>query len=476
MKRMFNSQTKNPFALSKLKVLMLGFLVLFALGSFPVYGQDVEGTTFNECEYPPSSGGSQSYEYIACVEVADLNNSSGPSPYSDFTYLSAHINPGETVNVSLTPGFPGSAYIEYWKIWIDYNGDCDFEDAGEEVFCGSGNSTVTGSFTFPSSIIGVTRMRVSMSYGTYPPCCGTFPYGEVEDYAINFNAEDLVVRTSDAYMLLFPFENGTFVGTGIQVGNNWNNTHYLVGDWNNDYDTHDLITRNFYAEMILCPYRNETFYTHGIKIVAHSYFYTHYFVGNWTNNGTDDLIVRDSYGNLWLFPFEDEIFGPGTNLGGGWDYTHYFVGNWSGNGTPDLIVRDSDGYMWFFKYNNGTFDLATQVGNGWNFTDYFVGNWTGDGTDDMITRDSSGNMRLYPFRNESFYGVPGSGTIVATGWNYSDYFVGDWQNNNTDDMIVLESNGDLILYPFEDETFGPGTTAGTGFNYTHYLVGQWTNQ
>jgi Zn-dependent metalloprotease len=370
----------------------------------------------SEETYCPSSGGSQSYEYIAGVAVADLNNASGASPYSDFTDLTAHLIRGKTFNVELTPGFPGSAYTEWWEIWIDFNGDYDFEDAGEEVFSGSGNSVVTGSFTVPGdAVLGDTLMRVSMSYGTYPPYCGTFYYGEVEDYTVNiFNADDLVVRTSDSRLLLFPFENETFVGTGKQVGHGWNFTHYLVGDWNNDYDTHDLIVRNSSGTMRLYPYRNETFYTYGSIQVGQNFNYTHYFVGNWTNNGTDDLIVRDSNGYLWLLPYVEDVgFGTGTNLGGGWNYTHYFVGNWSGNGSPDLIVRDSNGYMWFFKFNNGTFGLAKLVGNGWNFTDYFVGNWTDDGTDDLIIRDSSGNMRLYPFRNETFYGVPGSGAIVA---------------------------------------------------------------
>jgi Zn-dependent metalloprotease/chitodextrinase len=136
--------------------------------------------------YCTSSGNSQSYEYIAGVQVGDLNNPSGASPYSDFTYLTAYLIKGDTVNVALTPGFPGSAYTENWKIWIDYNDDHDFEDAGEEVFAGSGSSIVTGSFTVPTNTItGDTRMRVSMSYSTYPPICGTFTYGEVEDYNAN---------------------------------------------------------------------------------------------------------------------------------------------------------------------------------------------------------------------------------------------------------------------------------------------------
>jgi hypothetical protein len=321
-----------------------------------------------------------------------------------------------------------------------------------------------------------TECESSTGY-PYPGCHGCGGPGLIFPEPGGFNEEDLVVRTSDARLLLFPFENGIFTGSGKQVGHGWNFTHYLVGDWNNDYDTQDLIVRNSSGTMRLYPYRNETFYTYGSIQVGQNFNYTHYFVGNWTNNGTDDLIVRDSNGYLWLLPYVEDVgFGSGTSLGGGWNFTHYFIGNWSGNGTPDLIVRDSYGYMWFFKFNNGTFSPAKRVGNGWYFTDYFVGNWTGDGTDDLIVRDSSGNMRLYPFRNESFYGISGSGKTVATGWYFTDYFVGDWKNNGTDDMIVRESNGNLKLYPFENEIFGSGTTAGTGFNYTHYLVGQWTDE
>jgi hypothetical protein len=136
--------------------------------------------------YCTSSGDSQAYEWIARVQVADLDNSSGPSPYTDFTHLVANLESGSSMTVALTPGFAGSPYTECWNIWIDYNGDKDFDDAGELVFTGTGNSIVTGSFTVPSDAKGQTRMRVSMSWGSCPPSCGTFPYGEVEDYTVNF--------------------------------------------------------------------------------------------------------------------------------------------------------------------------------------------------------------------------------------------------------------------------------------------------
>jgi PKD repeat protein len=138
------------------------------------------------CNYCTSSGNNQNYEWIAGVSVGTLNNPSGPSGYTDYTHLTANLTAGGLTNVSLTPGFASSSYTEYWRIWIDYNGDCDFADAGEQVFSGSGSGLVSGNFTVPSSAAGtITRMRVSMSYSTYAPYCGTFTYGEVEDYTVN---------------------------------------------------------------------------------------------------------------------------------------------------------------------------------------------------------------------------------------------------------------------------------------------------
>jgi PKD repeat protein len=178
-------------------------------------GSDTENKTnyitVQEAVYCDSSGNSQSYEYIAGVNVSDLSNSSGATGYSDFTYMTANLIEGESASVLLTPGFTGSSYTEYWRIWIDYNMDSDFEDSGEQVFSGSGSSNVSGSFTVPSGTSGViTRMRVSMSYSSYPPYCGTFTYGEVEDYTVeisggvvdppvaDFTASDTTINVGDS--------------------------------------------------------------------------------------------------------------------------------------------------------------------------------------------------------------------------------------------------------------------------------------
>lgn len=131
-------------------------------------------------------------EWIASVQLGSLNNSTGANGgYGDFTSLATSITRGTSQTIYLKPGFSGSSYKENWRVWIDYNKDGDFTDSGEQVASGSGSgtSTVKASFTVPSSVsTGITRMRVIMRYGSAPSPCGTFSYGEVEDYTVNITA------------------------------------------------------------------------------------------------------------------------------------------------------------------------------------------------------------------------------------------------------------------------------------------------
>lgn len=51
-----------------------------------------------------------------------------------------------------------------WRVWIDYNGDGDFLDAGEKVYsiATADRLTRTTSLTIPSdAVVGSTRMRIA---------------------------------------------------------------------------------------------------------------------------------------------------------------------------------------------------------------------------------------------------------------------------------------------------------------------------
>ncbi len=136
-------------------------------------------------QYCESMGKNQNYEWISRVQVGNLDNTSGASAYSDYTNKKVTLTKSGSTSVTLTPAYASRSYTEYWKIWIDYNGDGDFADTGEEVFAKSGVSAVTGSFTVPASpAASQTRMRVSMKFSASASYCETFTYGEVEDYGV----------------------------------------------------------------------------------------------------------------------------------------------------------------------------------------------------------------------------------------------------------------------------------------------------
>lgn len=142
---------------------------------------------------PPAycaSNGTSSLEWINKVVLGSINNTSGNNNgYGNYTSLTTNLTKGSSYTINLTPGFPSGSYVEAWKVWIDYNGDLDWADAGEMVGQGSGSSTVNITFTVPAGNATVTtRMRVSMKYNAYPPNCGSYTYGEVEDYTVSIVA------------------------------------------------------------------------------------------------------------------------------------------------------------------------------------------------------------------------------------------------------------------------------------------------
>lgn len=97
----------------------------------------VIGSGTPQPNYCSAASGNANDEWISQVSFGSFSRSSGAGTYSDFT--EAQI--GQAVNLQrgsnslrLTPQFAGTAYNEYWKVWVDLNKDGDFTDAGEELF------------------------------------------------------------------------------------------------------------------------------------------------------------------------------------------------------------------------------------------------------------------------------------------------------------------------------------------------------
>lgn len=166
---------------------------LFASGGFraSILTSNGCGTGSTTTTYCNASGSNTQYEWIGNVNIGSVNNTTtSNNGYGNFTNLSTILTTGTSNTIKLTPGFSGSAYNEYFNVYIDYNKDLDFTDAGELVYSSPATmAMISGVFTVPTSAsIGSTRMRVMMKDGAITGSCETFTYGEVEDYTISIQA------------------------------------------------------------------------------------------------------------------------------------------------------------------------------------------------------------------------------------------------------------------------------------------------
>ncbi|MGH1386144.1 GEVED domain-containing protein [Kordia sp.] len=162
--------------------------------------------TYASAQYCTSAGGDPSAEFISRVQLNTLDNSSATAPvtgYTDFTGVTpTDLEISTSYSITITKFWPaggGGPYNEGIGVWIDYNQDGDFFDAGEFVYNDTPNTTtpVTGNFTIPlGATLGNTRMRVQMQgdNSVNDPCdvVGTgYDYGEVEDYTVNITSSSL---------------------------------------------------------------------------------------------------------------------------------------------------------------------------------------------------------------------------------------------------------------------------------------------
>ncbi|EAY31575.1 M14 family zinc carboxypeptidase [Microscilla marina] len=164
-----------------------------AAGNTSAASNSVDATTLAvTITYCASKGNNVNDEYIGKVQFGSIDNTSGSgNGYTDFTSQITAVAKGSSNPITITPTWIGTVYNEGYSVWIDFNQDGDFTDAGEQVFTQSAtkNTPVSGTIAIPSTALsGATRMRVSMKYNGIPTSCENFTYGEVEDYTVNIGS------------------------------------------------------------------------------------------------------------------------------------------------------------------------------------------------------------------------------------------------------------------------------------------------
>ena len=134
--------------------------------------------------------GDTRYEFIERFSMLDwygdgINVNSGNNNGGVFFTTTRYLTETSRYDLSYAPGYVGSAYNEYWSVYLDVNRDGDFTDAGELLHQWSGTGANTDYVILPSfPVEGYSRLRVVMGYGGHPGPCGTSFEGEMEDYVV----------------------------------------------------------------------------------------------------------------------------------------------------------------------------------------------------------------------------------------------------------------------------------------------------
>lgn len=154
--------------------------------------------------YGPSAALFPDNTYIYQVKVGGQTNAStcttlAPGPgsqvvqYSNYTgYLAPfEVESGKPFNFSVGVGTCNQGMVSIFKIFIDWNGDGDFNDSDEEAYTSanlSGGKLVSGTITAPQISPLVTRLRVvcvETPIASVVTPTGTYNYGETEDYCLH---------------------------------------------------------------------------------------------------------------------------------------------------------------------------------------------------------------------------------------------------------------------------------------------------
>ncbi|ANE51437.1 kelch repeat-containing protein [Flavisolibacter tropicus] len=127
------------------------------------------------------------------------SNANSYSVYAPTGTLTTTVNRGQSYPLKIQ----GDAdEPQNFAVWIDYNQDNDFDDAGEFVYATTGGNVIlfSATITIPATAaLGPTRLRVRSNYEpmTSIDYCRRISWGEAEDYTITIVGDGAPITLSE---------------------------------------------------------------------------------------------------------------------------------------------------------------------------------------------------------------------------------------------------------------------------------------
>ena len=199
-------------------------------------------TPASACYCVPANSDCTDDDVITRVRLSTLDNSSTCSAngYANYTTTVAAPTVFSGAGNPITVNTP-TVWSENVSVWIDYNQNGQF-DAAEYTNLGTnaGNGgNITNTINIPATaLIGVTRMRVRVRFGTgaltNDQACFGYAFGETEDYNVNIQpCITGVFTTQPASTSITCGNNATFsvAATGSLLTYTWQYRTTATGTW-----------------------------------------------------------------------------------------------------------------------------------------------------------------------------------------------------------------------------------------------------
>tara|TARA_R110002072_G_scaffold300571_5_gene478361 strand:+ start:7225 stop:7986 length:762 start_codon:yes stop_codon:yes gene_type:complete len=166
----------------------------------------------------PALSDACSPEEINNVNFAGIDNSTGcePSGYNDFTAIVGEVETGEAYQISVDVIADGSFPQSQLFVFFDWNQD-EVWDPSTERYDIAAQPMSSGNYTLfidvpGDALLGETRMRVAMVYGTGPEQidyngCSDYSFGEIEDYTVNVSSLSVADNTIDGFNYFYSVQS-----------------------------------------------------------------------------------------------------------------------------------------------------------------------------------------------------------------------------------------------------------------------------
>lgn len=138
-------------------------------------------------DYCSSEGSNTNYEWIEAISLNGQVFTSGNNN-GYYTHPETSVELQTTNNtMTLTPGMSNAGFVENWGVWLDADGDKIFS-SNEQIFSYTGSDSSDLIFDLPTADApSQTKLRVVMQYGSQPSPCGSYTYGETEDFNLTIS-------------------------------------------------------------------------------------------------------------------------------------------------------------------------------------------------------------------------------------------------------------------------------------------------